>query len=186
MPTIKELRADIAKMEKDTSLRQIALQSKINYITLRNIKFGKSKRVTDAVARRLLAFKAAFDPKAPKPAGKKRGRKPGKKAAPKAKTALKPKAPVKAKATRKAAKPVPAPLMKAAPAPKPVPVAKPTGKKRGRKPRAIAAPMSAAQSTSLLLGSNLAREISVTEARLRYLRQLQQVEAAYVSAVKTT
>lgn len=104
MDAVTELKQKIGELEKHLSLRQVALQSGINYITLRNIKFGKSSRVTDSVMQRLLKFYSGFNPskntvstkkRGPKPKaaknavqgfGRKPGPKPGKKAA--KKTAL--------------------------------------------------------------------------------------------------
>jgi len=93
MDAVTELKQKIGELEKQISLRQIALQSGVNYITLRNIKFGKSTRVTDGVMQRLTQFHATFSPdQAVADAPKKRGRKPGSKNAPKAapKTAASP------------------------------------------------------------------------------------------------
>ena len=76
MDNIKELQAGVVKLKKHLSLRQIALQSGMNYITLRNIESGKTVRVTDKVAAQLKKFVAGFDPKTAVPVLKKRGRKP--------------------------------------------------------------------------------------------------------------
>ena len=88
METVKDVRDGIMKMEKSISLRQIALRSGINYITVRNIRFGKSKRVTEGVVNRFKQFQSTFNADTITPV--KRGRKPGvKNAAPTAASAAK-------------------------------------------------------------------------------------------------
>jgi hypothetical protein len=80
MDAVAQLKKKIKELEKSLSLRQVAIRSGINYITLRNIKFGKSSRVTDSVMQRLEKFHSSFDPAKPQdivPA--KRGRKKGSK-----------------------------------------------------------------------------------------------------------
>jgi hypothetical protein len=163
MANTKELQNGLAKVKKHLSLRQVAIQSGMNYITLRNIATGKTQQVTDKVAAQLKKFVSAFDPATSKPVLKKRGRKPGVKAAtivsakPKAaapKTAA-PKATPKAaapKATPKAAAPKATPKVapKAAPkvtkavAKKAVPAAKPLAPAKAPIAKSLPAPAPAA------------------------------------------
>jgi len=75
MNTIKEVQDGISKLTKSISLRQVAIQSGINYITIRNIKSGKSKRVTDSVLDRFTAFYNSFTPGSAKISSTKKGKK---------------------------------------------------------------------------------------------------------------
>ncbi len=141
MDNTELMRKGIAELEKHISLRQIGLQSGINYITLRNIKSGETKKVSSGVMARFEKFRKQFDPAKSAMDRKKPGPKP-KAAAPAA-------APAKKKPGRKpkaAAAPVAAPAKKK-PGRKPkaaaVPVAAPAKKKPGRKPKAAVAAVAA-------------------------------------------
>ncbi len=185
MDDLQKIRAAIAIMEKKTSLRQVALQSGINYITLRNIKSGKSGRVTDGVIARFNAFEAQFAA-SPESTTVRRGRKPASAASPekpgrKAKVALKAgKAPAPVKRVL-----VAKPKVKAKLAPKPK--AKPKAKAKGRPaaPKAIS-PVAAVKSPDLassLLGGTLTKEIRMAEARLDFLKQLQKLESDFLRKI---
>lgn len=158
MATVKEIKDGISKLEKTISLRQIALRSGINYITLRNIKLGKSSRVTDGVAKRFKNFTTAFDPAAESLNPVRRGRKP-----------------------KAAAKAAPAP--KATPAPKAAPAPKAKRRRRlGRprlKPSPAPAPTVSSTRSPLLDSQKLAAEILETQARLDYLKVLQKAQQDY-------
>jgi outer membrane biosynthesis protein TonB len=189
MDELQKIRAALAVMEKHTSLRQVSIQSGINYITLRNIKSGKSGRVTDSVAARFNKFQEKFAaspaavaspskrnaaaPPPPTPAAKKPGPKPkaaGKKPGPKPKSVAAP-APVPAAAAPKKSGPKP----------------KAGRKKAGRpaKPAAVSAPapQQAAIPVSGLLGGTLTKEIAMAEARLDFLKQLQKLEADFLRKI---
>lgn len=197
MDELQKIRAALAVMAKHISLRQVAIQSGINYITLRNIKSGKSGRVTDSVAERFTKFQEKFSAspaavstgrvskakaapaEAPAPAPKKRGPKP-KAAAPVAATAPKKRGP----------KPKSAPVV-VAPAPKkpgPKPKAAVAKKKVVRaakaKPAAPKAAPAALPEVSLsLLGGTLTKEIAMAEARLDFLKELQKLEANFLKKI---
>ncbi len=183
MKTPAELKESLETIEKTLSLRQISLRSGINYITLRNIKFGKSKKVTDRIYEHLQAFIDDFKPE--EVTGTKRGRKP--------------KAPVAAVAP--ATEPVIAAIAET-PAPK--------AEAKTRKPRAAAttgkakAPRrkkaqpkttikpadvppthepAASEPLSFITGNDLREELRRTEARLIYLRSLEKAEKEYLSAL---
>jgi len=178
MESIQDIQNRIKALTKHISLRQIALKSGVNYITLRNIKGGKSKRITADVAERFRKFDASFKPAsgssatavAVKPdAATPKGLKPGTKAARGKKAA---KAPVKSSKQEKARERKPA-------------VKKQT--RRGRPPKKeIGAPVQPAPAPhgAGLLGARLADEIHSVEARLQYLRGLQRVEAEYLRLLK--
>jgi len=74
--TLAPIQKAIKEMQKSISLRQIAIQSSVNYITLRNILFGKQERVTSKVEKKIENFYGDFDPKHMKEATPRRGRKP--------------------------------------------------------------------------------------------------------------
>lgn len=202
MDELQKIRAALAVMAKHISLRQVAIQSGINYITLRNIKSGKSGRVTDSVAERFVKFQEKFSAspaaagagrvstakaapakaapaEAPAPAPKKRGPKP-KAAAPVAAAAPKKRGP----------KPKAAPV-EVAPAPKkpgPKPKAAAAKKKVVRaakaKPAAPKAAPAALPEVSLsLLGGTLTKEIAMAEARLDFLKELQKLEADFLRKI---
>lgn len=197
MDELQKIRAALAVMAKHISLRQVAIQSGINYITLRNIKSGKSGRVTDSVAERFVKFQEKFSAspaavaagrvskakaapaEAPAPAPKKRGPKP-KAAAPVAAAAPKKRGP----------KPKAAPV-EVAPAPKkpgPKPKAAVAKKKVVRtakaKPAAPKAAPAALPEVSLsLLGGTLTKEIAMAEARLDFLKELQKLEADFLRKI---
>jgi hypothetical protein len=161
MPDVKEMQAALAKVTKTLSLNQVAIRSKINYVTLRNIKLGKSKRVTAGVSKRLVKFIAGYSPELLVKAGAT--------AAPKAPGKVAPKAP-SAKGRKKA-----------------VPAAKPrkTGKRgRPRRLPAAAPSLPATSAPAMFLGDALNDEISLVKARLDYLLSLQKAEAAYIKAIK--
>ena len=73
--TIAPLKEAIEEMEKSISLRQIHVQSGVNYITLMNIKKDKQGRVTSKVANRIKKFYQHFDPSKAQEAAPARGRK---------------------------------------------------------------------------------------------------------------
>jgi hypothetical protein len=137
MDNTEAMRKGIAALEKQISLRQIGLQSNINYITLRKIKSGETKNVSSGVLARFEAFKKQFDPSKAAFAKKKPGPKPkAKTAAPAATAKKKPGPKPKAKAAVAAtAKKKPGPKPKAAAA-APATIAK---KKPGPKPKVAAA-----------------------------------------------
>ena len=188
MNDVQQIRKDIEGMEKDMSLRQIALQSGINYVTLRNIKTGKSKRITDSVKDRFETFKKQFDPNrfvsdkaptaataptaaVPSEAPKKRGRKPGPKPGAKKKSA---KAAAAKSTSEKTTKKRTA--------------KKASGRKPGR-PKATTqkteapSPSSKLDFASPVLGQALDREIEIAEARLEYLKSLREIEDEFLKAV---
>jgi hypothetical protein len=57
---MSELRNVIAAMEQSMSLRQIHLNSGVNYVTLRNIRNGTSTRVTEKVYAAVMEFYRSF------------------------------------------------------------------------------------------------------------------------------
>ena len=195
MDQLKEMQAGIAELENHISLRQIALQSKINYITLRNIKGGKSQRVTSGVSSRFKEFKDVFDPSKVDKKLSRRGRKPKAAVAMPAATAA---APTTATTTAPAPKAAVAIAPKAAAAPK---------RKPGRPKKSIAAAVPAKAvvkkkrkytrkagkkavnvqvkpvKTVSMLGGALKNEIAATEARLDYLKKMQKAEADYQKAL---
>ncbi|MFZ1731901.1 MAG: hypothetical protein WBQ23_11695 [Bacteroidota bacterium] len=135
MDNTELMRKGIAALEKQTSLRQIGLQSGINYITLRKIKSGETKNVSSGVLARFEEFKNSFDPSSAAASKKKPGPKPKAAAAPAATAKKKPgPKPKAAAAPAAAAKKKPGPKPKAAAAP-----AAPVKKKPGPKPKAAAA-----------------------------------------------
>ncbi|MBE0642591.1 MAG: hypothetical protein IH600_00755 [Bacteroidetes bacterium] len=168
MDNTEFMRKGIAALEKHISLRQISLQSGINYITLRKIKIGETKNVSSGVAARFDAFQKQFDPTSVKSTGKKPGPKP--KAA-----AAAPAAPAKKK-------PGPKPKAAAAAAP-----AAPAKKKPGRPKKVAAAPKPVVEQVANFgtpfLGDALAREIEIAEARIEYLKSLQMVEEEFLKAI---
>lgn len=186
MDELQKIRAALAVMEKHTSLRQVSIQSGINYITLRNIKSGKSGRVTDSVAARFNKFqekfaaspnavasprttKAAPAPVASTPASKKPGPKPktaGKKPGPKPK-----------------AETAPAPVAAKKPGPKPKARRKAAGRPKKAVPASAPAPQPANLPVSGLLGGTLSKEIAMAEARLDFLKQLQKLEADFLKKI---
>lgn len=175
MDDVKSIRNDLKAMEKKTSLLQIAKQSGINYVTLRNIKGGVSKRVTAGVKERFETFKKNFNPDAPKAAPAK--------AAPAAKKKTEKKVVVKSakKAAPVKAKPAAKKVAKKKPGPKP-------GRKPGRKPGVKKAVETKAAPSKLdfaspVLGQALDREIEIAEARLEYLKSLKEIEIEFLRAV---
>lgn len=186
MDELQKIRAALAVMEKHTSLRQVSIQSGINYITLRNIKSGKSGRVTDSVVARFNKFqekfaaspnavasprptKAAPAPAASAPASKKPGPKPktaGKKPGPKPKAVA-----------------APAPAAPKKPGPKPKPGRKAAGRPKKAVPVSAPAPQPANLPVSGLLGGTLSKEIAMAEARLDFLKQLQKLEADFLKKI---
>jgi lambda repressor-like predicted transcriptional regulator len=74
--TLTPVKKAIEQMQKSISLRQIAIQANVNYITLRNILFEKQSRVTTKVEKRIANFYGEFDPKYMKEMAPRRGRKP--------------------------------------------------------------------------------------------------------------
>ena len=74
--TPSSIKKAIKEMQKSISLRQIAIQSGVNYITLRNILFKDQDRITSKVNKRIETFYKRFDPKEMKEAAPRRGRKP--------------------------------------------------------------------------------------------------------------
>jgi len=188
MDQLKEMQAGIAELEEYISLRQIALQSKINYITLRNIKGGKSQRVTAGVSSRFKEFKNVFDPAK---VDKKLSRRGKKAKAAAAKPAPAPAAPAPAAVPALTAAPAPA----AAPKKKPIPrkravtavPAKTVAKKKRKYTRKAGkkvarVPVKAGKTVSML-GNALKTEIVATEARLEYLKKMQIAEVDYQKAL---
>ena len=154
MDQVKEFQEALAKHEKNISVRQVALRSGINYITLRNIKLGKSKRVTARVASQLRKFLATLQsPAMPEPAPK-RVVKPAPKVA---KKLGRPPKVVRARRGRPPKAVVQSP---------------------------VAAPAKTVAFTSVLLGDKLHGEIALAKARLAYLQTLEQAEATYLKAIK--
>ncbi len=197
MESIKDSQAVIAELEKSISLNQIAHRSGMNYITLRNIKLGKSANVTESVARRLREFAATFTPPQDAGARPRRGRKP-KAVAAKTQPAQSSAPKKRGRPKKDAAAAVPvavesevAPVVKrkAGRPRKTVDAAAQTAsapKKRGRKPgtgRKIAPVMRAAapEFPSIILGEELTRQIKMLEARLAYLRSLEKAEAEFIA-----
>jgi hypothetical protein len=196
MPTVKELQTALADVTKTLSLYQVGKRSKINYVTLRNIKSGKSTRVTEGVSKRLMKFIDAYQPEAAVKIKRGRIAKTPKAAASKAPAV---KAPKKAAPGRKTGKRGrPRKQIVAAPAPKTTgkrgrpkkqivaaPAPKKTGK-RGR-PKKQIAPAPSPQGTAtpaMFLGDALVKEIGLVKARLDWLLSLQRAEATYIKAIK--
>ncbi len=198
MDNTKTMQKGIALLEKQISLRQIAIRSGINYITLRKIKSGDTKNVSSGVMARFETFQKDFDPAAVG-AKKKPGPKP--KAAAKKKPGPKPKAADASAAAPARKKPGPKPKTAAVAAPakrKPgrpkrsaavAAPAKKTATRRGRKPgpKTAASPKIVAEKAtnfgSPLLGEALTREIEIAEARIEYLKSLQMVEEEFLRAI---
>jgi hypothetical protein len=205
---LKELQAIIKKLEESVSLNKVAKMSGMNYITLRNIKFGKSKNVTDTVAQRLREFASTFTLPAADAAvmvdeatasAKKRGRPKKAAAAASAAPAKKRGRPKKAVVAVEAAPAEVAPVAKKRGRPKKAAAAKPVAvkaapkkvapkkeaaKKRGRKPGTVVKPTAApatTEFTSLVMMKDLKRQIELAEARLAYLRSLEKVEAEFIA-----
>jgi hypothetical protein len=207
MDHTESMRKGIAELEKSTSLRQISMKSGINYLTLRKIKNGETKKASSGVTSRFEAFRKTFKPDTtstasrpgPKPkataaaapaapAKKKPGR-PKKTAAP---AAAAPAAPAAAPAKKKPGRPKKAAAAPVKPAaPKKGVVKKAATKKKagkpGPKPKAKAAEpkpaMPVTDFTSPMLGDALKREIEIAEARIEYLRSLQMVEEEFLKAM---
>ena len=207
MESINEVKDALAEMEKVISLRQIALQSGVNYVTLRNIKFGKSQRLTEGVITKLANFKSTFSPDTTKPEMKKRGRRP-KEVAEVAPVAV-------------AAAPVVAPApteIVVTPPPVAAPVAPKAAKrvvvkKRAKKADVVSAPkkrgrvagkkypvkklaVKAEKATEPItharpavsmafLGTMLDDEIRSTSARLEYLQSLKKIELEYLKKINS-
>jgi hypothetical protein len=176
MNDVKEIKKQLSAMEKNTSLRQIAIHSGINYITLHNIKSGKSNRVTQGVTERFNAFKEKFDAD-PKAFPSLRGKAP---------EAEKQKAPVKEQkrpqATAKSAeekKPVAKKVGQKKAAPKKKKTATPAVKAK----TVPTAPATLPEAQTMLLGQSLQKEIEVTEARLDFLKQLRKLENEYLRKI---
>lgn len=172
MPNVKELQTALANVTKTLSLYQVGIRSKINYVTLRNIKSGKSTRVTEGVSKRLMKFIDAYKPEAPAKAARGRIAKTPKVAAPKA-----PKKSAPAQKTGKRGRP----RKQIETAPKPRKIGK-----RGRPKKQIAA-TPAPQGTAtpaMFLGEALVKEIGFVKARLDWLLSLQRAEATYIKAIK--
>ncbi len=191
MDQLKEMQAGIAELEQHISLRQIALQSKINYITLRNIKGGKSQRVTTGVSSRFKEFKDAFDPSKVDKKLSRRGRKPkAAVAVPAAAAPVPAAAPAPKAAPAKAPKAAAAPEKKAgrpkksavaaAPAKTVVKKKRKYTRKAGKKTVKVQAKAGKAVS---MLGSALKNEIAATEVRLEYLRKMEKAEADFQKAL---
>lgn len=194
MDNTQTMRKGLAELEKHISLRQIAIRSNINYITLRKIKSGETKNVSTGVIARFDAFKKDFDP-ATDAAPVKPGPKPkAASAAPTAKQKPGPKpkaaAPAKKKMGRPrkdAVEPAVAPVKKKMGRPRKVvattPVKKTAGKP-GRKPAVSAVtPTAVTDFTTPMLGEALRREIEIAEARIEYLKSLQMVEQEFLKAI---
>lgn len=208
MDELQKIRAALVVMEKHTSLRQVAIQSGINYITLRNIKSGKSGRVTESVAARFVKFQEKFTaspasvasprggstkaaaPKAAAPKAAAPKAAAPKAAAPKAvapkKTGPKPKAASAAMPTAAPKKPGPAPKPAVAKRKPGRPAkAKPAAPKAAAVPAPAPAPVPAAMPEIgvSLLGGTLNKEIQMAEARLDFLKKLQQLEADFLKKI---
>ena len=196
MDNTESMRKGIAALTKQISLRQISLQSGINYITLRKIKSGETKKVSSGVLARFEAFKKQFDPAKAVIAKKKPGPKPKAAAAAapaKKKPGPKPKAAAAAAPAKKKPGPKPkaaatAPAAAAKKKPGPKPKAAATAKKKpGRPKKSAAKPAAAAAKSSNfgspLLGEALTREIEIAEARIEYLKSLQMVEEEFLRAI---
>jgi FtsP/CotA-like multicopper oxidase with cupredoxin domain len=168
MDNTTAMRKGLAELEKRMSLRQIALQSGINYLTLRNIKGGETKRVSNSVMDRFNAFRDKLDPSG---AGKVASPAPAKKAAP---TKAAPKKAMAKKASAK--KPGP---KKAAPKKAAAKTSAPVTTSPASKP----APAPTSDFRTPMLGEALTREIEIAEARLDYLRSLQMVEEEFLKAI---
>jgi hypothetical protein len=161
MADVKELQTALGKITKTMSLRQVGLQSKIGYLTLRNIKLGKTKRVTEVVSERLRKFLEAYTPE-----GATKVKTTGKKgAAPDIQPQIKP---------RKRGRP----KKQAAPAAAP--------RKRGRpkKQATVVAADKGGAAPVMYLGEALVKEIAVVKARLDWLLSLQKAEATYIRAIR--
>lgn len=204
MINTESMRKGITLLQKQISLRQIGLQSGINYITLRKIKSGETKNVSSGVLARFEAFQKQFDPAKAAAAKKKPGPKPKSAAVPAAAAKKKPGPKPKVAAPAKKKMGRPKKVVAAAPAapakkkmgrPKKTATAaaaapvKKTGAKRGRKPgvKYGAATKSVAEKAtnfgSPLLGEALTREIEIAEARIEYLKSLQMVEEEFLRAI---
>ncbi|MBR9979360.1 MAG: hypothetical protein KFH87_14845 [Bacteroidetes bacterium] len=178
MDNTNAMRKGLAELQKHMSLRQIALQSGINYLTLRNIKSGDTKKVSNSVMDRFNAFRDKLDlsnvnrvKAAPATAAKKQ-------------TAAKKKgtdAPVKKSASAKKATPKMAAAKKAKP--KKAATKKPASAATYAAPKSTATKRPTSDFTTPMLGDALTREIEIAEARLDYLRSLQMVEEEFLKAI---
>lgn len=136
MDNTQTMRKGLAELEKHISLRQIAIRSNINYITLRKIKSGETKNVSSGVIARFDSFKKEFDPSAdvtPVRPGPKPKAAPAAPAAPAAQVAKKKPGP-KPKAAAPAKKKMGRPKKEAA-----APADAPVKKKMGRPKKVVAA-----------------------------------------------
>ena len=202
MDNTESMRKGLAELEKQLSLRQIAIRSNINYITLRKIKSGETKNVSTGVIARFEAFRNEYKPgmdeapvrPGPKPKAKaavtkkKPGPKP-KAAAPAKKKPGRPKksvaAPAEAPVKKKMGRPKKVVTGTTAPVKKVVAkkAAKP-GRKPGRKPAVpTVAPRAVSDFATPMLGDALRREIEIAEARIEYLKSLQMVEQEFLKAI---
>jgi hypothetical protein len=167
MTTLAEMRAAIVEISQTLSIRQIAIRSGLNYITLRNIVGGKSQRTTDRVLKQFTKFAEGYKPD-PKNTPR-RGRKPGSltaKADTATKTVDKKKAPKAVKAPGK---------VKAVKSVKRVKIVKPVVKEEiNVAPKGLTVPG----------GTWLKEEIRKTEAKLIYLRTIEKAEKELLVALE--
>lgn len=191
MDELQNMVTTLRNLEKDTSIRKIASASGISYLTLLNIRAGKSKRVTESVAKRFNSWlekqgTASTKNAAAPIAAKKRGRPAKVAAAPPAKTA----APAKAApvAAKKRGRPAKQGVAVAAPqrgkkAAAPAVKTKGAKAKRGGK-QAMPDVLPSFDMTAPLLGGDAVhREIAMLEARLEYLRLIQKAEADFLRKI---
>lgn len=191
MDELQNMVTTLRNLEKDTSIRKIASASGISYLTLLNIRAGKSKRVTESVAKRFNSWlekqgTASTKNAAAPIAAKKRGRPAKVAAAPPAKAA----APAKAApiAAKKRGRPAKQGVAVAAPqrgkkAAAPAVKAKGAKAKRGGKQAMPDVLPSFDMTAPLLGGEAVHREIAMLEARLEYLRLIQKAEADFLRKI---
>ncbi|MDH7515343.1 MAG: hypothetical protein QHI48_05685 [Bacteroidota bacterium] len=176
MENVQNIQNRIMELLKHISLRQISKRSGLSYLTLHNIKSGKSKMVTPRVAKKFAQFEKVFlktldNVASVKQAAGEAPAKETKKKIPVAKTET------TMHGSRKLA-------IQAARAQKKSPAWK-----RGRKPVAAAeTPVTvksahAASPVPVLLGEKLNDEITALEIRLNYLRAMQKAETEYLRAL---
>lgn len=192
MDELQNMVATLRNLEKDTSIRKIASASGISYLTLLNIRAGKSKRVTESVAKRFNSWlekqgTASTRNAAAPIAAKKRGRPAKIAAAPPAKAT----APAKAApvAAKKRGRPAKQGVALAAPQ-RGKKAAAPAVKAKGAKAKRLGSKQSMPDvlpsfdmTAPLLGGEAVHREIAMLEARLEYLRLIQKAEADFLRKI---
>ena len=180
MDNTKDVRNRLLAMEKSTSLLQISKRSNINYITLRNIKSGETKRVSASVLDRFNTFAASFVADASKATSAVKAAPAKKKPGPIAKAAVVQKAAQEAPAKKKPG-PKPKETLSATPSAPGKTVSKKKGVTRGRKPGSVAKAAVVPATAPLILSDRLKAEIATTQKYLEYLLKLEKLESDFRS-----